>query len=277
MQVTAAPPENQSKLNADFWARGECLNFYATRELRPVERVLLERFGGALAGRVLELGCGAGRLTGHLIEVAREVHGVDVSPTMIAYCERTYPGGIFHVRDLRDLSGLSPGSYDAVVAPYNALDVLDDAERRRVLDDIRGLLADGGLLIMSSHNRAYVPLIGDRARLLLGDPRRPLRSARRLALRFRNRRRLRPLERSESEYAVINDSAHDFAVLHYYVSRDAQARQLAAHGFQMLQCLDLDGREVGPGASARRCPELHYVARAARRTHEGERALAASA
>jgi SAM-dependent methyltransferase len=262
MQAPGAPTASQSRLNTDFWARGECLDFYATRELRPVERVLLARFGSSFPGRVLELGCGAGRLTGHLIEVAHEVHGVDVSPALIAYCEQTYPAGTFHVRDLRDLSGLSDGSYDAVVAPYNVLDVLDDAERGRALDDIRELLAEGGLLIMSSHNRAYAPLIGDRIRLLLGDPRRPLRSARRLGLRLHNRRRLRPLERFESEYAVVNDSAHDFAVLHYYVSRDAQARQLTAHGFQMLQCLDLDGRHVGPGATARRCPELHYVARA---------------
>lgn len=43
--------------------------------------------------------------------------------------------------------------------------------------------------------------------------------------------------------------------------RDAQDRQLAAAGFTLLECLDLDGRVVQPGEQAAPHPELHYVAR----------------
>jgi hypothetical protein len=82
----------------------------------------------------------------------------------------------------------------------------------------------------------------------------------RLPLRLRNRRRLRSLQRAEPGYALVNDEAHDFSVLHYYISPDAQRRQLAEHGFELMECLDLDGREVAEGAAARSCPELHYVA-----------------
>ncbi len=262
---TGIAQDDQAHLNAEFWERGDYLEFYANRSLRPVEGVLLERFGEALAGSVLELGCGAGRLTGHLSEVARVVHGVDISPAMVAYCLQAYPGATFTVGDLRDLSAFEKGSYDAVVAPFNVLDVLDDSERGSVLDEIRRLLVEGGLLIMSSHNRDHEPRIGSRVRLLIGAPRHPLQSLRRLPGRLRNRRRLAPLQRTEEGYAIVNDEAHDFSVLHYYIARDAQERQFAEHGFELLECLDLDGRSVAAGGTAVHCPELHYVARAAAR------------
>jgi SAM-dependent methyltransferase len=258
---TGMARDDQAHLNAEFWERGDYLEFYANRSLRPVEGVLLQRFREALAGSVLELGCGAGRLTGHLSEVAREVHGVDLSPAMVAYCRQAYPRATFTVGDLRDLSGFQSGSYDAVVAPFNVLDVLDDPERARVLEEIRRLLVGGGLLIMSSHNRGHVPRVSPRIRLLVGDPRRPLQSIRHLPRRLRNRRRLAPLQRAESGYSIVNDEAHDFSVLHYYITRDAQENQLAGHAFELLECLDLDGRLVEAGGTAEHCPELHYVAR----------------
>ena len=247
-------PNAQESLNAELWARGDFVDHYATRDLRPVEAKLLDRHRDALAGRVLELGCGAGRLTGHLCELAQAVHGVDLSPAMVAYCRQTYPQATFSVGDLRDLSMFESGSFVVVVAPFNVLDVLGDAERRRVLEDIRRVLVAGGLLIMSSHNRGYAPRINATIRLYLGSPLRLLR-------RLGNRRRLRSLQRIEDGYAILNDEAHDFSVLHYYISRDAQERQLTEQGFEFLECLDLGGGHVPTGSAAVRCPELHYVAR----------------
>ena len=79
----------------------------------------------------------------------------------------------------------------------------------------------------------------------------------------RNRKRVLPFEHVEADYAVLNDASHDFKALHYYISRDSQERQLAIHGFTLVECLDLDGRPVPSGAAAEDCPELHYVARRA--------------
>jgi SAM-dependent methyltransferase len=255
------PQDHQAQLNAEFWAGGEHVGFYADRELRPVEQALLRRYREALSGTVLELGCGAGRLTGYLIEIADKAHGIDISPAMIAHCRAAYPDGAFEVGDLRELSHFADGSFDAVLAPYNALDVLGDDERGRVLREIARLLVGDGLFIMSSHNRSHVVGIGVRARVLIGSPRRPLASLSGLPRRIRNRRRLTALEREMPDYALRNDEAHDFGVLHYYVTREAQERQLESAGFELLECLDLGGRTIAPGGQARRCPELHYVAR----------------
>ena len=56
----------QREANDQLWGRKGLVQAYATRELRPVEVLLLVRYQAALSGRVLELGCGAGRLTGYL-------------------------------------------------------------------------------------------------------------------------------------------------------------------------------------------------------------------
>jgi SAM-dependent methyltransferase len=257
--------QRQAALNAGKWAQGEHVELYAGTELRPVEAALIERYRAAMRGSVLELGCGGGRLTGHLVAAGGRVHGIDLSAAMVEHCRRAYPQAEFSVADLRDLSAFAQGAFAVVFAPFNVLDVLGHDARRRVLLDIRRLLVPEGLLIFSSHNRDYARRPGAKlklaVRLLIGAPRRPLASIRGLPRRISNRRRLRRLQREEPGYAIVNDEAHDFSVLHYYVSRDVQAREIAELGYTFLECLDLSGAVVRDGDVAAHDPELHYVAR----------------
>jgi SAM-dependent methyltransferase len=251
----------QRRANDRLWARKSLVKQYANRVLEPVESQLMTDYAAELSGSVLELGCGAGRLTGYLADIAATVHGIDISPQMVAYCRRTYPKATFSQGDLRDVASLGLGSFDAVVAGDNVLDVLDDADRGKVLAGIHHVLAPGGLLIMSTHNLAYAPHLADpipiRSRGLLRTgvtlvqwPRWQL-----------NRRRMRRFERSEPGYSILNDVSHDYMALHYYVSREAQQSQLAEHGFQELECLAADGRRVAPGDDLSGEPWLYYVAR----------------
>jgi SAM-dependent methyltransferase len=259
---------SQARVNRRVWERGSYVAEYANRRLLPVEVVVLARYREALSERVLEVGCGAGRILGG------EVHGIDISPAMVAHCRAAYPTADVRVGDLGDVGASVEGPFSAVLAMDNVLDIYDDAERRRVLGDLRELLEPDGLLVFSSHNLAYrdgAP--GGRAgagRLLrLRDlawkaSSRPVgdvaRVAVRMPVRIRNHRRLAPFERRESDHAIINDEAHDYALLHYYIRREDQARQLAAVGLELLECLDIDGRLVGEGELSR-SPWLHYVAR----------------
>jgi SAM-dependent methyltransferase len=251
----------QASVNTSVRARGRFVQDYATADLRPPEITVLLRHRDALAGRVLELGCGAGRLTRYLTLLAEHVHGIDVSEPMLAHCRATLPQATFSRVDLRDLTGFGDGSFDAVVAPFNVLDVLDDAGRREVLGQVRRILPAGGLLVMSSHNRAYAPRLRTPVHVESRSPRRLAANVVRLPRRLRNHRRLAPYVRSERDYAVLNDEAHDYSLLHYYVGRDAQDRQFRDTGFELVECLDLDARPVAQGEDAPASSELHYVAR----------------
>jgi SAM-dependent methyltransferase len=249
--------------NRAVWAQGRFIKEYATRQLRPVEVLLLIRYRDDLSGRVLELGCGAGRITGYLVQIAQEAYGLDLSPRMVAECRRRYPTGTFLESDLRDLSTFESGSLDAVVAGYNVLDVLDDAERHGALREVARVLRTGGLLIMSSHNRGYLPEVRRPTQLRTSDPLRfavDLIRAPRAVVRHR---RLVALERYERDYAIVSDGAHRYSLVHYFITPEAQFRQLEQEGFQPLSCSDLDGRTLEPGETAPSTSELHYVARRA--------------
>lgn len=252
--------ELQQQVNDALWSRAELAAEYANRDLRPVEATLLLRYRDSLSGRVLELGCGGGRVTGYLAEIAREVDAIDRMPAMVAACAAAYPSVSVGQGDIRDLSRFADASYDAVVAAYGLIDVLDDAGRRAVLREMRRIVRPDGLVVFSSHNRdcppAGITLRGNG--FLRGAVR--LRHVPRWA---RNRRRVLPLERRELDYAILNDISHDFSALHYYVTRDTQARQLAELGYALVECLDLEGRTVPPGGTAPKSAELHYVARPA--------------
>jgi SAM-dependent methyltransferase len=258
--------DSQEQANVRYWV-GNHVGHYARHDLRKVEAVILDRYGDALDGRVLEVGCGAGRVTGHLVTVAAEVHGIDISASMIDHCRRAYPQGTFRVADLRDLGEYDDGFFDAIFASFNVIDYISPGERGAALDSWRRVLGADGMLVMSSHNRGHLSRVRTPGRQVIaslrsGDPRRIAGSIARLPRWVRNRARLRRFERRETDYAVATDPASDYRILNCYISRDYQARQLTAHGFDLLECLARDGRPVDPGDDAPDCAELHYIARA---------------
>lgn len=265
-------PHSQERVNRRVWERGSYVGDYANRRLLAVEVLLLVRYRSALSNRPLEVGCGAGRILGYLAELGPDAHGIDISEAMVAHCRAAYPAAHVTVGDLGNVGTSVEGRFSAVLAMDNVLDIYDDAERRRVLGDLKELLEPDGVLIFSSHNLDHREGHSTAARsssrvreLAWKAASRPIgevvRVGVRMPQRIRNRRRLAPLERREEDHAIINDEAHDYGLLHYYIGRDAQARQLSEIGLELAECVDLDGHALGPGKPSA-APWLHYVARA---------------
>jgi hypothetical protein len=78
--------------------------------------------------------------------------------------------------------------------------------------------------------------------------------------RRRNHLRVGRLHRHEEEYALLNDVGHHYALLHYYIDRDRQRRQLEAAGFRLLDVFDSVGRSLGASDDDAWSPSLLYVA-----------------
>jgi SAM-dependent methyltransferase len=258
----------QAELNRRLWSAGRFLETYDNPYLLPAESLILARYREALTGRVLDLGCGAGRILGYLVLLGADAHGVDISPQMVDHCRRRFPGTDVRVGDLADLKATVDGPFDAVLMFDNLIDVLDDAQRRRVLADLRALLAPGGLLVFSSHNLdqrdqlAHTPSSRVKEAALAAARRSPaawVRAARGFPAGRRNRRRLGPLQYRDRDHAVVNDDVHNYALLHYYIGRVAQERQLADVGLALIEVLEDDGAAV-PAGEAGHSPGLYYIA-----------------
>ncbi|MFC4493410.1 class I SAM-dependent DNA methyltransferase [Streptomyces ovatisporus] len=116
--------------------------FHDELDAKPLDRSLLAGFAelvrNAGGGPVADLGCGPGRVTAHLHRLGLSVHGVDLSPGMVALARRTHPELRFEEGTMTDLNRRD-GTLGGIVTWHSIIHTPDDrlpelfAEFHRVL------------------------------------------------------------------------------------------------------------------------------------------------
>ncbi|MEV0084743.1 class I SAM-dependent methyltransferase [Saccharopolyspora sp. NPDC050642] len=97
--------------------------------------------------RILDAGCGPGRVGGLLAEAGHDVVGIDVDPVLIEAAEQDHPGPLWMVGDLAELDLPARGTtapFDAIVCAGNVMTFLAPTTRGAVLKRLRAHLAPGG-------------------------------------------------------------------------------------------------------------------------------------
>jgi SAM-dependent methyltransferase len=97
--------------------------------------------------RVLDAGCGPGRVGGRLARAGHDVVGVDVDPVLIAAAEEDHPGPRWLVADLAHLD-LAEAPFDAIVCAGNVMTFLAPSTRVAVLHGMRAHVADDGRAVI---------------------------------------------------------------------------------------------------------------------------------
>ena len=131
---------------------GCAVDFYAMMPDFGEPAIVHEAAGPAVS--ILELGCGAGRVTHPLVALGHPVVAVDESPEMLA-----------HIHDAETvcarIQDLSLGRRFGAVLLASHLINADDHTRRRFLDACRRHVADDGCVIIQQHSPQWFAAAAD--------------------------------------------------------------------------------------------------------------------
>ena len=104
--------------------------------------------------RILDAGCGPGRLGGYLHTVGHRVTGVDVDPVLIEAARADYPGPDWQVGDLTELDVTDSGErvrFDAIACAGNVMAFVAPGTETLVLRRFADHLADDGFAVVGFH------------------------------------------------------------------------------------------------------------------------------
>ncbi|HEY9267748.1 MAG TPA: class I SAM-dependent methyltransferase, partial [Mycobacterium sp.] len=105
---------------------------------------LLRESGG---NRVLDAGCGTGRVAVELAARGFSVVGIDLDPAMLAAARAKAPQLRWIEADLAEAGRHLEETFDLVALPGNVMIFVERGTEDRVLAELAALLAPGGLLV----------------------------------------------------------------------------------------------------------------------------------
>ena len=238
---------DDSVKNRGLFTDRDAVELYADRitdpELFVQERKAVDRYFTDMDASVLDVGCGAGRISHLLHERGFDVTGIDVSEPLVEKAQSLFPEIDFHIADVRELP-FDPKSFDHVIFSWFGLDyVLPKSERIEALREIWRVLKPSGIVVFSSHNHwhSFAPIP-------VNNPRQGIKDIVDLYIREKNRGRI--FSRYKIESVPLGE-------IEIYLSNPIhQWFQLRKCGFTLL---DIVGKRDGPLRFIERQP--HYVAK----------------
>ena len=90
----------------------------------PLDMAMMDHFIAHMRGTadrtVIDVGCGAGRMSSYLGQAGLNVSGVDLSPEMVRIAQQLHPGLLFELGELTDLPQADAAA-DGVLAWYSII------------------------------------------------------------------------------------------------------------------------------------------------------------
>jgi len=150
------------KFNLATYSGKKAVTYYSSyRNLQTNERIAIS-IHMTSPGKVLDVGCGAGRISRILVEGGFTVVGIDISQPMIEEAKRIGGNVEYQIGDATKLK-FEDESFDYVMFTFNGLDsIYPDSLRMAALREMRRVLRKEGTLIFSSHSLKWAKTHPDR-------------------------------------------------------------------------------------------------------------------
>jgi len=136
---------------------------YIWKDIKPLKRFATKEH------RILDIGCGNGRLYQLFEDLSIEFTGIDISANLIKIAEEKYPDATFIVGDMRKLP-FEEGSFD-IAYSIAAVHHLPPEGQQEVLHEVARVLVPGGLFVMTNWNflGRWTKKRIEKGRYLIGD------------------------------------------------------------------------------------------------------------
>ncbi|MBL7931577.1 MAG: class I SAM-dependent methyltransferase [Bacteroidia bacterium] len=233
--------------NLETYNRKDVVNWYSRlTDLLHVEKAFFERKSETLkTGKILDIGVGGGRTTAYLFQHCKSYTGIDYSENFVKILRMRFPATDIRHMDVRNLSAFPDNSFDLVNFSFNGIDYIDLAGRNRSLKEIWRVLKPGTTFFFSTHNKDHSsfgkpPWLSTQNSFLIN-----LKTFLKLLPFLPKNLKTRKLETITEEYAIINDSAHNYGLLTFYTSIKYLKKQLHDAGFHDIVMYTKDGCLVG--------------------------------
>jgi SAM-dependent methyltransferase len=120
--------------------------FGSSQQVDADDLAFIERHLSIRPGRVLDVGCGPGHITGHLRSRGVDAAGIDMVPEFIAHAKAAHPSGEYRLGSMADLE-VADHSVAGILAWFSLIH-LPPQELDGILAEFRRALAPAGTLVV---------------------------------------------------------------------------------------------------------------------------------
>jgi len=178
---------------------------------------------------------------------------------MVKSCRKRFVNVRFIHGDVRDMSEFTEREFDYIMFSFNGLDSVDHEDRLIGLREIHRVLKQNGLFVFSSHNRNHRYAISRPKINFFTTPCNQAGNFMKFLKSTRNRLRNKNHQVFNEQYAIINDVAHDYAMLTYYIDKVNQVKQLEEMGFETIEMYDTLGNMLDLDSDDKDSAWIYYV------------------
>lgn len=111
------------------------------------DRAVIEPWAETIEGRILDVGSGTGRWTGHLADLGHDIDGLEPVERFVDIARKAHPALLFRLGAIDDLAD-SDNRWAGILAWYSLIHLGPD-DLPNALAILRSVLEDGGTMLMS--------------------------------------------------------------------------------------------------------------------------------